>query len=75
MMMTPRMTRNPIPPRTPLPKVRLMDPHKAQSNLILHGSQCGGLSKTGQFSTADFNQRIGVVECEAKGLVSVNTDS
>jgi hypothetical protein len=39
--------------------------------------QCrrGGLSKTGQFTTADVSQRIGVVECEAEGLDSVNTDS
>jgi len=75
MMMTPSTTSNPIPPRTPLPKVSLMDPHQALNSRILHGSQCGGLNTTGQFITADFNQRIGVVECEAEGLDSVNIDS
>jgi hypothetical protein len=52
-----------------------MDPHQALNSRILHGSQCGGLNTTGQFITADFNQRIGVVECEAEGLDSVNIDS
>jgi len=53
-----------------------MDPPQAQNTLILHdSSQCGGLSKTGQFTTADINQRIGVVECEAEGLDSVNIGS
>jgi len=37
--------------------------------------QYSGLSKTSQFTTADVSQRVGVVECEAEGLDSVNTDS
>jgi hypothetical protein len=37
--------------------------------------QHGGLNKTGQFTTVDVSQSIGVVEHEVEGLDLVNTDS